>query len=94
MNEEKVFAIIARYRALFKERLNLEKQKHLTTLTPTEREALAHCHAMLDEMEEFVRQKRLDKAFRWLGFIQGVLWSQGVFTLEQFKSHNRRNAPD
>lgn len=32
------------------------------------------------------------KAFRWLGFLQGVLWSRAIFTLEELKSHNRSDA--
>ena len=32
------------------------------------------------------------KAMRWLGFIQGALYSQGAYTLEDLKQHslNRR----
>lgn len=30
------------------------------------------------------------KAMRWLGYIQGVLVRDGVFTLEQVKDHSRR----
>ena len=51
--------------------------------------ALAHCHGMLDQMEEFVAQGRMDKVFRWLGFVQGCLWSARVYTLESLKNHNR-----
>ncbi len=36
---------------------------------------LRHCCA---QIREFVLAGRIEKAFRWLGFIQGVLWSQGV----------------
>ena len=28
------------------------------------------------------------KAMRWLGFMQGVLYSQGVFPLEELKKHS------
>ena len=53
---------------------------------------LGHVHAMLDEMEGFIRENRMDKTFRWLGFIQGTLWVSGVFTLEELKTHNRRDS--
>lgn len=32
------------------------------------------------------------KAMRWLGFIQGVLWAEHVFTVHDLKEHNRRAA--
>jgi hypothetical protein len=35
------------------------------------------------------RSKR-EKAHRWLGFIQGVLWMAGAFTLNELKEHSRR----
>jgi hypothetical protein len=31
-----------------------------------------------------------EKAHRWLGFIQGVLWMSGCFTLDELKEHSRR----
>jgi len=51
-------------------------------------DALEHCHWMLDRMEEFLEQGQLEKAFRWLGFIQGCLWSVGWFTVDELRHHN------
>ena len=31
----------------------------------------------------------IEKAMRWLGFIQGGLWSAGLFSIDQMKDHNR-----
>jgi len=50
---------------------------------------LGHCLWMLDEVDSFVREGRLEKAFRWLGFIQGALWSQNVYTIDEMRDHNR-----
>jgi hypothetical protein len=50
---------------------------------------LGHCHGMLDRMEEFIKENRLDKVYRWLGFIQGVLWIQKIYTLDDLMNHNR-----
>jgi hypothetical protein len=33
------------------------------------------------------------KKQRWLGFIQGVLFSHNWFTLEELKSHNKESEP-
>lgn len=52
---------------------------------------LAHCHAMLDKMEGFLSEGRIDKVFRWLGFLQGFLWSQKIYTLTDLTSHNRKD---
>ena len=53
------------------------------------RRALNHCSQMLDKMEEFVQEGRLEKTFRWLGFLQGALWVLRIYTLEELKNHNR-----
>jgi len=55
----------------------------------TREKALGHCFGMIPKMLEFIDEGSMDKAFRWLGFIQGVLWCHSVFTLEDLKNHNR-----
>ena len=35
------------------------------------------------------RLGRIEKAHRWLGFIQGILWQSGNFTIDQLANHNR-----
>ena len=51
-------------------------------------EALQHCYWMCQEVKKW-ESARLEKAFRWLGFIQGVLWTRGVTTLDTLKDHNK-----
>lgn len=50
---------------------------------------LGHCLAMLDDMDKFVDEGRMEKVFRWLGFMQGVLWVLGLYSLEDLKNHNK-----
>jgi hypothetical protein len=45
---------------------------------------LDHIKWMLEELPE-----DLDKANRWLGFIQGVLWANGMYTIDDMREHNR-----
>jgi hypothetical protein len=42
---------------------------------------------MLEEIPKFI--KNGEKAHRWLGFVQGVLWTQGIFTIDQLRDDNR-----
>ena len=92
MTPEKVLEVIARYRTTCHNFAVPQKEySHCNYLPPRQRRflAMSHCHSMLDQMEEFVKEGRMDKVFRWLGFIQGVLWVLRVFTLDQLKSHNQ-----
>jgi len=36
-----------------------------------------------------IDEGRIEKAMRWLGFIQGVLWSIGDFTVDELRTHSR-----
>ena len=89
MNADKVREILTIYRKKFEE-LNVPKQQFPHNELPkSDSDFLAHCHGMLDEMEVFIEDRKVEKVFRWLGFIQGCLWKIGVYTVEEMKSHNR-----
>jgi len=53
----------------------------------------SNAHPVLTDLAEmpkrFPEDGSEDKAMRWLGYMQGVLASNGVFTLEELKIHNR-----
>lgn len=50
-----------------------------------------HLLYMCDEGARFVREGRAEKAMRWLGFLQGVVWSRGHASLDELK---RMNMPE
>jgi len=89
MVAEKVIEAIETYRQLFIERkIGKIDYPHDDMLNGAEL-GLEHCHGMLDKMIDFVHEGRTEKVFRWLGFIQGVLWTNRVYTLTDLKNHNR-----
>jgi len=51
-------------------------------------DALNHACWMCGKVEEFVRQNRWQKAHRWIGFVQGLLFMGGVFSITELKDHN------
>ena len=57
------------------------------TITLTDQ--LEHLLYMCQTAIGFVQEGRTEKAFRWLGFIQGVLWKQRTYTLTELKNHSR-----
>jgi hypothetical protein len=46
-----------------------------------------HLAWMCSESIKFVQKGDVEKAHRWLGFIQGVLWKEGAFTLNDLREH-------
>lgn len=45
-----------------------------------------HLQMMCDKGQE-------DKANRWLGFLQGVFWKNGTYSIDQLRAHMRGEAP-
>lgn len=46
-----------------------------------------HLLTMCDLAQDWLDRGQVDKANRWIGFIQGVLWSWGVFTIGDLRQH-------
>ena len=93
MTPEQVFAVCRRYASL------LDAKGCEAVQDPkaeTQEAKLNHVRWMCDETVEFVDlflegkgQGHLDKAMRWLGFIQGVLAVSNILTIEEMKADNR-----
>ena len=90
MNVEQLNKAIGLLRSFF-ERKGIAKCDYPhDKLLPSFPYGLEHCHGMLDKMEVFIKEDRLDKVNRWLGFIQGCLWMSGNHTLDSLKNMNRK----
>ncbi len=63
-----------------------EAQQHFVLPAYNE---LAHLRFMCIEAQKFVDEDRIEKAMRWLGFLQGVLWARGFYSLDDIKNHSR-----
>lgn len=61
-----------------------------TVRFPTQKVALHHARFMCGEIKRLVvEEQKLDKAQRWLGFLQGILWTHGIYSIEDMRNHNR-----
>jgi hypothetical protein len=54
-------------------------------------EIYKHLLYMLWMIPQFIKEGRKEKANRWLGFVQGVLWANDVYEIEDVKEHNKSN---
>jgi len=50
---------------------------------------LEHVRWMCGRIQELVRDRDYDKADRWLGFVQGVLYAHGCYSIPTMRTHNR-----
>jgi hypothetical protein len=46
------------------------------------------------EMKRFIDGDRMEKACRWLGWIQGTFTALGVYTIDECGNHNRPDPPE
>ncbi len=85
MTESKLLEIISKYKELLRSN-GITPAKHDDSMLSIDyKEQLRHCAWMLDQMELM----QFEKAQRWLGFLQGVLWSQSIDTIAKLKADNR-----
>lgn len=51
-------------------------------------EVMNHALWMCSEIEAFIRQNRMAKAYRWIGMVQGILFMGGIYSIAELKAHN------
>lgn len=65
------------------------ERANLDSVMPANWVALNHVLWMCTEIDGFIREQRWDKANRWIGFAQGVLWITGVASIDQSREINQ-----
>lgn len=90
MDAQQIRGVLLDYRKEFEENDIPKRKAPHGILAVNNLSRLAHCHAMLDDMEVFLQEGDIGKAERWLCFIQGCLWSAGWSTIEELKNQNRQ----
>jgi hypothetical protein len=50
---------------------------------------IRHIRWCADQCRIMVDDGRMEKAFRWLGFMQGALWDMGLYAIEELANHNK-----
>lgn len=89
MDDNKILAVVDLYRRYFQKQGIAAVDFPHGKKPKSRHEILGHCLGMLDKMESFIKQDRREKTFRWLGFIQGCLWTLRCYCLRDLANHNR-----
>lgn len=92
MRTEKIRDVIACYEQKLQALAIIPHDYPHEELLKSPEASLEHLASMLPKMRIFLNEGRTNKVYRWLGFIQGALWSQGIYTLEELKNHNKPEA--
>ena len=70
------------------EPVNYKKFPEFSDDEDQSRVVLNHTLWMCEEAAGIADQD-MDKAYRWLGFVQGALWSYGIFSIDDMREHNQ-----
>jgi hypothetical protein len=90
MTREDIKYLIGIYKIIFRDYTPKKINENMYISFDVNKEIVfSHLRYMMDEIDRFVDEGRLDKAFRWLGFIQGVLFYKGYYSLHDLKLHNK-----
>lgn len=87
MTPEQVVAVVEKYEEELK-RIVSAVRIEPETKNPLDYPALSHALWMCGEVKQLA-STNMEKASRWLGFIQGVLWTLGVYSIAEMKDDNR-----
>jgi hypothetical protein len=87
MTPEKVIAAFAECRKILDPNDNIPGERN------SEWSSL-HLLYMCEEGPKLITEGRIEKAMRWLGFIQGALWASDFATLDTLKAMNRKDDND
>jgi len=86
MTSDKVLEVVSKY----EHALGTHKARRFEgPRFPLKTEALEHILWMCEEVRKFVTNQEMEKAMRWLGFIQGALWVSGIYTIDSMRDDNR-----
>lgn len=89
MTPEQIHHVALRYQLRLSELGHLAKRADTSQADLNTKDALPHIMWMLREIRFLVVENRIEKAMRWLGFAQGVLWAHGIYSIEEMKEDNR-----
>ncbi len=53
------------------------------------KDVLNHICYMVGEIRIFIENNKMEKANRWLGFVQACIWNLGYATLGELRTDNR-----
>lgn len=84
--KEKILELIVKYRE------DLEKLEAEPILIEekcySQQQATDHAFAVLNQIEDLAENNQIEKAYRWLGFVQAILFINGNYSFKEINRHH------
>jgi len=84
MTPEKLKSVLVAYRELLGRGDRLEDANYYLRMNPGRTNVIRHISWMCEEAQTFLPRK-VEKAMRWLGFVQGCLWCLSLKSLNDLR---------
>ncbi len=88
MTSDQVRAAALRYEILLRSSRAESSRFPVNSAHPSIQEGLNHALWMCMTIREQLDEGKLDKAIRWLCFVQGVIWLGGLGPIDDFRRDN------
>ena len=90
MTGEDIKYLIDVYKIIFRDYSPKKMDKNrLVSFNIDKETVFSHLRYMMDEIDKFVEEERIDKAYGWLCFIQGILFYEGYYSIYDLRLHNK-----
>jgi len=86
---EHIYKVVSKYEIQLKARSHTAEKADTSDPNLSLKAKLNHTLWMCQEVRTFVEGNELEKANRWLGFLQGILWVNNIYTVDQMREDNR-----
>ena len=91
MKKDKIEAVLDEYEHSLIEIGYMPEEHDKELPAPTRWAAYNHVLTMIPKMRKFLEEGRIEKTMRWLGFIQGVFFYGGFYSINDLRYHNMPN---
>jgi hypothetical protein len=88
MTPEQLVQVCTKYESELQKLVGEAKRASPDISGPDDRTACGHILWMCEQTKSYAAQD-MEKACRWLGYIQGVLWMSGLRTISEMRDDNR-----
>ena len=90
MRKEKILEVAEKYRLLLQDHgITSATRCPNVQFSNFDSITLSHCYWMIQRINYFLGKDKIEKANRWLGFVQGCLWCTKIRTIQEMRNDNR-----
>lgn len=90
MREEQVKGLFLNYQEKIKATVFGQEVFPDDEINPSKTQALRHGQWMIGQMLALLENPdKKEEVQKWLGFIQGILWCCGIYSIAKLREHNR-----